>query len=62
MRVTSQPAAAATSTGKPAGVDQLLGPGAAFGTGAGDRMYITSDDGQFEAAVKAYYAMPAPLS
>lgn len=37
------------------------GLGALFGTGAGEQTYITSDGGQFEAAVTAYYANPVPL-
>lgn len=37
------------------------GLGAAFGTGAGNQTYITSDGGQFKAAVKAYYASPTAL-
>jgi hypothetical protein len=37
------------------------GLGAAFGTGAGDQTYITSDGGQFENAVTGYYADPVAL-
>jgi hypothetical protein len=37
------------------------GLGAAFGTGAGNQTYITSDGGQFRNAVHAYYASPTPL-
>jgi hypothetical protein len=37
------------------------GVGAAFGTGAGEQTYITSDGGQFQKAVKAYYQSPVPL-
>jgi hypothetical protein len=37
------------------------GLGAAFGVGAGNQTYITSDGGQFRNAVTAYYANPVPL-
>jgi hypothetical protein len=37
------------------------GLGAAFGTGAGNQTYITTDGGQFRDAVTAYYANPVPL-
>jgi hypothetical protein len=37
------------------------GLGAAFGVGAGNQTYITSDGGQFQSAVTAYYANPVPL-
>jgi len=37
------------------------GLGACFGTGAGDQTYITTDGGQFEAAVDSYYKSPVPL-
>ena len=37
------------------------GLGAAFGTGAGDQTFVTTDGGQFDAAVKAYYAAPVAL-
>jgi hypothetical protein len=45
-------------------VDELIaagGVGAVFGTGAGAQTYITSDDGQFQTAVTAYFAAPHPL-
>ncbi len=35
--------------------------GAAFGTGAGNQTYITSDGGQFKTAVTGYFAKPVPL-
>lgn len=35
--------------------------GAAFGTGAGNQTYITSDGGQFKTAVAGYFAKPVPL-
>ena len=35
--------------------------GAAFGTGAGNQTYITSDGGQFQSAVTNYFANPTPL-
>jgi hypothetical protein len=35
--------------------------GAAFGTGAANQTYITTDGGQFKNAVTAYYAHPVPL-
>jgi hypothetical protein len=37
------------------------GLGAAFGVGAGNQTYITTDGGQFRNAVTAYYANPVPL-
>lgn len=37
------------------------GVGAAFGTGSGDQTYPDTDGGQFDAAVKAYFAAPVPL-
>jgi hypothetical protein len=37
------------------------GVGAAFGTGADDQTFVTSDGGQFDDAVKAYFAAPVPL-
>jgi hypothetical protein len=37
------------------------GLGAAFGVGAGNQTYITTDGGQFQNAVTAYYADPVPL-
>jgi hypothetical protein len=37
------------------------GIGAAFGTGAGDQTTPDTDDGQFKAAVQAYYQAPVPL-
>ena len=37
------------------------GFGAVFGTGAGNQTDITSDGGQFKAAVTAYNAKPTPL-
>jgi len=37
------------------------GVGATFGTGAENQTFITSDGGQFQNAVSAYYADPAPL-
>jgi hypothetical protein len=37
------------------------GMGAAFGTGAGNQTYITSDGGQFKNAVNGYYANPVAL-
>jgi hypothetical protein len=37
------------------------GLGAAFGTGAGDQTYITTDGDQFKKAVKAYYESPVAL-
>lgn len=37
------------------------GVGAAFGTGAADQTYINTDGGQFQKAVKAYYASPVAL-
>jgi hypothetical protein len=37
------------------------GVGVAFGTGAGNQTYITSDGGQFKDAVTAYFAHPTAL-
>lgn len=37
------------------------GVGAAFGTGAGNQTYITTDGGQFKDAVTKYFASPTPL-
>jgi hypothetical protein len=37
------------------------GVGAAFGTGAGNQTYITTDGGQFKNAVAKYFAAPTPL-
>jgi len=37
------------------------GLGAAFGVGAGNQTYITTDGGQFKNAVKKYYEAPVPL-
>lgn len=37
------------------------GLGAAFGTGAGNQTYITTDGGQFKGAVGKYFASPTPL-
>jgi hypothetical protein len=37
------------------------GVGVAFGTGAGNQTYITTDGGQFKNAVTTYFAQPAPL-
>jgi hypothetical protein len=37
------------------------GVGAVFGTGAGNQTFITSDGGQFKAAVTKYFAAPTPL-
>jgi hypothetical protein len=37
------------------------GVGAAFGTGAGNQTYITTDGNQFRNAVTQYFAAPAPL-
>jgi len=37
------------------------GLGAAFGTGAENQTYITTDGGQFQDAVTAYFADPTPL-
>lgn len=37
------------------------GLGATFGTGASDQTFVTTDGGQFDSAVKAYYASPRPL-
>jgi hypothetical protein len=37
------------------------GVGAVFGVGAANQTYITTDGGQFRAAVSAYYAAPVPL-
>jgi hypothetical protein len=37
------------------------GLGAAFGTGAGDQTFVDTDGGQFDKAVKAYYAAPVAL-
>lgn len=45
-------------------IDELVAAGgvaAAFGTGAGNQTYITTDDGQFERAVTGYYAAPVAL-
>ena len=45
-------------------VGQLVaagGVGAAFGVGAGNQTYITTDGDQFKSAVTAYYAAPYPL-
>lgn len=45
-------------------VDELAaagGVGVAFGTGAGNQTYITSDGNEFENAVKAYFAAPYAL-
>jgi hypothetical protein len=37
------------------------GLGATFGTGADDQTFVTTDAGQFDDAVKAYFAAPVPL-
>jgi hypothetical protein len=37
------------------------GLGATFGTGAGDQTFVTTDGGQFDTAVKAYFAAPVAL-
>jgi hypothetical protein len=37
------------------------GLGAAFGTGAGDQTFVTTDGGQLDKAVKGYYAAPVAL-
>jgi hypothetical protein len=37
------------------------GLGAAFGTGADGQTFVTTDDGQFDKATKAYYAAPLAL-
>jgi hypothetical protein len=37
------------------------GLGAAFGTGAEDQTFVTTDGGQLDKAVKAYYAAPVAL-
>ncbi|MCC6749863.1 MAG: hypothetical protein IT371_19515 [Deltaproteobacteria bacterium] len=37
------------------------GVGATFGVGAGNQTYITTDGGQFKAAVTKYFAAPTPL-
>ncbi len=37
------------------------GLGAAFGTGAADQTFVTTDGGQFDRAVKGYYAAPVAL-
>jgi hypothetical protein len=37
------------------------GVGAAFGTGAADQTDVSTDGGQFDKAVKAYYAAPVAL-
>jgi len=45
-------------------VDEFVavgGLGAAFGVGAGNQTYITSDGGQFRQAVANYFASPMPL-
>jgi hypothetical protein len=45
-------------------VDELVaagGFGAVWGTGAGRQTYITTDGGQFQRAVQAYFASPTPL-
>jgi hypothetical protein len=45
-------------------IDEFIaagGLGAAFGVGAGNQTYITSDGGQFQDAVTAYFANPVPL-
>jgi hypothetical protein len=45
-------------------VDELVaagGLGMAYGTGAGNQTYITTDNGQFKNAVTGYYAKPFPL-
>jgi hypothetical protein len=45
-------------------MDELIAAGgfaAAFGTGAGNQTYITTDGGQFKNAVAAYYAKPAVI-
>ena len=45
-------------------VDEFVaagGVGVAFGTGAAKQTYITSDGGQFKAAVTAYFARPTAL-
>jgi hypothetical protein len=40
---------------------QAGGVGAAFGTGAGNQTYITTDGDQFKNAVTAYFASPVAL-
>ena len=45
-------------------VDELVaagGVGAAFGTGAGNQTFVTTDGGQFQKAVTGYFAAPVPL-
>jgi hypothetical protein len=45
-------------------LDELVAAGgfaAAFGTGAGNQTYITTDGGQFQSAVTAYFRKPASL-
>jgi hypothetical protein len=45
-------------------IDEFIaagGLGAAFGVGAGNQTYITTDGGQFRDAVTTYYANPVPL-
>ena len=45
-------------------VDEFIaagGAGIAFGTGAGNQTYVTSDGGEFQAAVTKYYASPVPI-
>ena len=45
-------------------VDEFVaagGLGAAFGTGAGNQTYITTDGDQFRQAVGNYFAGPTPL-
>jgi hypothetical protein len=45
-------------------VDEFIAAGfagAAFGVGAGNQTYITTDGGQFRDAVTSYYARPSPL-
>ena len=37
------------------------GLGAAFGVGAGNQTYISTDNGQFQNAVTKYFAAPTPL-
>lgn len=37
------------------------GVGVAFGVGAGNQTYITTDGGQFDAAISSYYESPFPL-
>ncbi len=45
-------------------LDELVAAGlfaTAFGTGAGNQTYITTDGGQLKSAVTAYFASPTPL-